>query len=78
MRAIAKGNLDGFPPADVLRTVYVEHDIDAADADTPVVAFLLANPDAQECVACPNMHVLAHSRTGRVWAQTPSCCSAMS
>ena len=44
MRSIAKGNLDGFPPADVLRTVYVEHDIDAADADTPVVAFLLANP----------------------------------
>ena len=44
MRSIAKGNLDGFPPKDVLRTVYVEHDIDAADADTPVVAFLLANP----------------------------------
>ena len=57
MRSIAKGNLDGFPPADVLRTVYVEHDIDAADADTPVVAFLLANPTlksaSHEGIACP-------------------------
>jgi ABC-type molybdenum transport system ATPase subunit/photorepair protein PhrA len=27
MRAIANGQVDGFPPADELRTVYVEHDI---------------------------------------------------
>ncbi len=27
MKAIAKGQLDGFPPASELRTVYVEHDI---------------------------------------------------
>jgi ATPase subunit of ABC transporter with duplicated ATPase domains len=27
MKAIARGQLDGFPPADQLKTVYVEHDI---------------------------------------------------
>jgi hypothetical protein len=27
MRAIAKGQLEGFPPPDKLKTVYVEHDI---------------------------------------------------
>jgi elongation factor 3 len=27
MRAIANGQLEGFPPASELRTVYVEHDI---------------------------------------------------
>ena len=30
MRAIANGQLDGFPPKSELRTVYVEHDIDAS------------------------------------------------
>ena len=29
MREIANGKVDGFPPKDELRTVYVEHDIDA-------------------------------------------------
>lgn len=32
MRAIANGQLDGFPPKSELRTVYVEHDIDASGA----------------------------------------------
>jgi elongation factor 3 len=27
MKAISRGQLDGFPPADQLKTVYVEHDI---------------------------------------------------
>jgi elongation factor 3 len=27
MRAIAKGQLEGFPPPEKLKTVYVEHDI---------------------------------------------------
>lgn len=44
MRSIARGNLDGFPPKDVLRTVYVEHDIDASDADTKIVAFVCSDP----------------------------------
>jgi elongation factor 3 len=43
MRAIANGQLDGFPPADQLRTVYVEHDIDASQAETPVLDFIVAD-----------------------------------
>lgn len=27
MKAISRGQLDGFPPQDQLKTVYVEHDI---------------------------------------------------
>jgi elongation factor 3 len=48
MRAIASGQLDGFPPKDELRTVYVEHDIDASEADTPVVEFVYADPVLQD------------------------------
>lgn len=44
MRAIANGQLDGFPPKDELRTVYVEHDIDASEAETPVVEYVYADP----------------------------------
>lgn len=44
MRAIANGQVDGFPPADELRTVYVEHDIQAALADLNVVDFVFADP----------------------------------
>lgn len=47
MRSIASGQLDGFPPKDELRTVYVEHDIDASEADTPVVEFVYADPVLQ-------------------------------
>lgn len=32
MKAISVGQLDGFPPKDVLRTVYVAHDIDASES----------------------------------------------
>ena len=32
MKAIANGQLDGFPPKDVLRTVYVAHDLDASES----------------------------------------------
>jgi hypothetical protein len=31
MRAIAANKVDGFPPPDKLRTVYVEHDIQVCD-----------------------------------------------
>lgn len=48
MRAIANGQLDGFPPKDQLRTVYVEHDIDASEAETPVVEFVYADPNLQD------------------------------
>ncbi|KAF9092471.1 translational elongation factor EF-1 alpha [Mortierella sp. AD031] len=44
MRAIADGQLEGFPPADELRTVFVEHNLQAEDADLPVVEFMFADP----------------------------------
>ena len=43
MRAIANGQVEGFPTQDECRTVYVEHDIDSADADLPVVDFVVAD-----------------------------------
>ena len=44
MRSIASGKLDGFPPKEVLRTVYVEHDIDASEASSEVVDFVVHDP----------------------------------
>jgi elongation factor 3 len=48
MRAIANGQLDGFPPKEELRTIYVEHDIDASLAETAVVEFVHMDPIVQE------------------------------
>jgi elongation factor 3 len=48
MRAIANGQVDGFPPKDQLRTVYVEHDIDASESETPVVEFVYKDPLLQD------------------------------
>ncbi|KAF9379023.1 translational elongation factor EF-1 alpha [Podila verticillata] len=44
MRAIADGQLEGFPPADELRTVFVEHNLQAEEADLPVIQFMFADP----------------------------------
>lgn len=41
MRAIANGQVEGFPTQDECKTVYVEHDIDGTDADTAVVDFVI-------------------------------------
>lgn len=41
MRAIANGKLDGFPPPDVLKTIYVEHDLDSSLVDFTPVELLL-------------------------------------
>ncbi|KAG7694998.1 hypothetical protein KL930_001321 [Ogataea haglerorum] len=41
MRAIANGQVEGFPSQEECRTVYVEHDIDGSHAETPVVDFVL-------------------------------------
>ncbi|KAI7836488.1 hypothetical protein COHA_009640 [Chlorella ohadii] len=48
MRAIANGKVDGFPPKEQLRTVYVEHDIDASESSTGVVDFVVADKVVQE------------------------------
>ncbi|KAG2488592.1 hypothetical protein HYH03_012911 [Edaphochlamys debaryana] len=50
MRAIANGQVDGFPPKDVLRTVYVEHDIDGSLSDMNCVEFVFADADLQAAV----------------------------
>jgi len=55
MRAIANGQLDGFPPKDVLRTVYVEHDIDASEADTPSVEFVANDPEVRAVMGENNL-----------------------
>lgn len=44
MRAIANGQLDGFPSADVLRTVFVEHNLQASEAEKSVSDFVLSDP----------------------------------
>jgi len=45
MISIANGSLQGFPAE--LRTVYVEHSIQADDADTPCVDYVLNDPKVQ-------------------------------
>lgn len=43
MKAIANGQVEGFPPPEEVRTVYVEHDIDGATAEMSVVDFVCSN-----------------------------------
>jgi len=45
MRAIANGQVEGFPGADVLKTVFVEHNLQASDAEKSVIEFLLTDPE---------------------------------
>ena len=43
MRAIANGQVDGFPTPEECMTVYVEHDIDGTHADTSVLDFVVSS-----------------------------------
>ena len=47
MRAISNGQVDGFPPPEELRTVYVEHDIDASESEQAVIDFIHNDPTLQ-------------------------------
>lgn len=40
MKAINRGQVDGFPPKSEVVTVYVEHDIDASLTETSVADFV--------------------------------------
>ena len=40
MRSIANGQVKEFPPQDVLKTVYVEHDIDAEETQQSVINYV--------------------------------------
>jgi len=44
LRAISNNQLDGFPPASELKTVYVEHDVQGIEDDTSIIAFVMADP----------------------------------
>jgi len=44
MRAIVNDQVEGFPTRDVLRRVYVEHDIDGSHTDTSVVTYVFDHP----------------------------------
>lgn len=44
MRAIANGQVEGFPTQEECKTVYVEHDIDGSHAETSVLEFVATDP----------------------------------
>ncbi|KAL5611384.1 hypothetical protein BROUX41_001002 [Berkeleyomyces rouxiae] len=44
MKSIAGGKLEGFPPQDVLRTCYVEHN-QGEDADISILEFVIKDPE---------------------------------
>jgi len=44
MRAIANGQVEGFPPPTELKTVFVEHDIDSEEADIPSLDYVANDP----------------------------------
>lgn len=45
MRAISKGQLEGFPTADELKTCFVEHKLQGSEADMDLVSFIASDPD---------------------------------
>ena len=51
MKAIAGGKVDGFPPPDELRTVYVAHDIDSSEEESSVVDYVFNDPVVQAATA---------------------------
>jgi elongation factor 3 len=44
MRAIANGQVEGFPSPEVLRTIFVEHNLQSEEADFPVLDFICGDP----------------------------------
>lgn len=45
MRAIANGQLEGFPSKDELKTVFVEHSLQAEEADLNIVEFVMSDAE---------------------------------
>lgn len=45
MRAISKGQLEGFPSADELKTCFVEHRLQGSEADMDLVSFIASDPE---------------------------------
>jgi len=44
LRSIANNQLDGFPPPEELRTVYVEHDVQGIEDGTTIIDFVMMDP----------------------------------
>ena len=44
LRSIANNQLEGFPPPEELRTVYVEHDVQGIEDDTTIIQFVMMDP----------------------------------
>lgn len=55
MRAIANGQVEGFPSQDECRTIYVEHDIDGTHAETSVLDYVVLSGVASEDVVEPKL-----------------------
>ncbi|CCH41349.1 Elongation factor 3 [Wickerhamomyces ciferrii] len=47
MRAIANGQLEGFPDKSELRTCFVEHKLQGSEADMDLVAFIASDPELE-------------------------------
>lgn len=45
MRAISKGQLEGFPTPDQLRTCFVEHKLQGEEGDLDLVSFIASDPE---------------------------------
>lgn len=45
MRAISKGQLEGFPSADELRTCFVEHRLQGEEGDMDLMTFIASDPE---------------------------------
>lgn len=48
MRAIANGQLEGFPTKDELKTVFVEHNLQAEEAELPVIDFIFCDAELKD------------------------------
>jgi elongation factor 3 len=44
LRSIANGQIEGFPPPEELRTVYVEHDVQGIEDGTTIIDFVMMDP----------------------------------
>lgn len=47
MRAISKGQLEGFPTPDQLKTCFVEHKLQGSEADMDLVGFIASDPELE-------------------------------
>jgi elongation factor 3 len=70
LTAINNGQVEGFPPKDVLRTVMVNHDIDASQAESSVLDYVISDPDLKDAQGRA-VHVLESVGFGTAFRQRP-------